>query len=150
MILARNKKVLTNYEILDKWKAGLVLTGPEVKSIKQKKINLESSYITMDKNQELWLINTHIAPYPPAGETQKSYNPTQPRKLLLNKKEIKSLIGKLQQKGLTLIPLMVYDKKGIIKVEIGLAKGLKKYDKREKIKKRETERRIRQIMHGKI
>ncbi len=149
-ILAENKKVIHNYQILEKYEAGLVLSGPEVKSVKKGQINLKGSYITISPNQEAWLINAHIAPYPPAKREQKDYNPLRKRKILLHKKEIISLLGKSKQKGLTILPLKVYTKHGFVKIEIGLAKGKKKYDKRELIKKRETERKIRRALRGKV
>jgi len=149
-ILAENKKVIHNYQILEKYEAGLVLSGPGVKSVKKGQINLKGSYITISPNQEAWLINAHIAPYPPAKREQKDYNPLRKRKILLHKKEIISLLGKSKQKGLTILPLKVYTKHGFVKIEIGLAKGKKKYDKRELIKKRETERKIRRALRGKV
>jgi len=145
-ILATNKRAYYDYEILEKYQAGLVLSGAEVKSIKKGRINLKGSYIIIDKNQQTWLINCHIAPYPPASAIQKNYNPTQNRKLLLHKKESYSLIGELQQKSLTALPLKVYTKNGLIKIEIAVAKGKKKWDKKELIKKREIERKIRERM----
>ncbi len=148
-IITENKKAGFDYEILDKWQAGIILTGPEVKSVKFGKINLTGSFVTLvfnEKNKkiEVWLKNCHISPYPKAGYSQKNYEPTRPRKLLLNKNEIHFLIGKEKIKGLTILPLSVYIKNGLVKVEIALAKGRKKFDKREKIKKREIEKRIRQ------
>ncbi|MDD4607125.1 MAG: SsrA-binding protein SmpB [Patescibacteria group bacterium] len=142
-----NKTIFHDYEILETWTAGIVLSGPEVKSVKQQKLDLKGSYVNLDAKQELWLINCHIAPYPPAIQVQTNYQPTHSRKLLLTKKEIKTLIGKLQIKGLTLIPIKVYNNKGIIKIEIGLGRGLKKHDKREKIKQKETDRRILQATY---
>ncbi len=145
-ILAENKKAYYDYEILEKYEAGLVLSGPEVKSVKANKINLKGSYITIDKNWQIWLVNCHIAPYPPACGVQKNYTPTRNRKLLLHKKEIASLIGKLQQKSLTALPLKVYTKNGLLKVEIALVRGKKKWDKKELIKKREVEKKIKQSL----
>jgi len=140
--LARNKKGLFNYEILEKKEAGLVLTGAEVKSVKNGQINLKGSYITI-KGGEVFLIGAHISPYKPAYGKQKDYTPTQDRKLLLHKKEIDRLQGKMTSEGLTIIPISVYTKSNLIKVEIGLAKGKKKYEKRETIKNRDIDRRIR-------
>ncbi len=139
-ILSENKKAFFDYEILDKFEAGIVLIGQEVKSIKAGRINLAGSYV-VPKNEEFFLINATIPPYQPKN-VSGDYDPLRSRKLLLKKKEISSLIGKIKQKGLTLLPLQVYTKKGKIKLEFGLALGRKKADKRELIKKRETEREI--------
>ena len=118
-ILALNKKAKLDYHILKNYEAGLVLFGPEVKSAKLDQISLKGSYVTL-KNSELWLLNCHISPYKKAHQIK--YEPTRSRKLLLHRKEIDSLLGKLKQ-GLTLIPLRVYTKKGLIKLEIGLCRG---------------------------
>ena len=120
----------------------MVLSGPEVKSARSGQINLAGGYITIDQQETPWLINVRIALYPPAFTAQQNYDPLQNRKILLHKKEIISLIGKIKTQGLTLVPLRVYTKKGLIKIEVGLAKGKKKWDKRETIKKRETKRKI--------
>jgi len=145
-----NKKAYHNYEILESYEAGIILSGPEVKSAKQGKIDLSGGYVTLDNNQIPWIINISIAPYPPAKGAQENYNPSQSRKLLLRKKEISSLIGKIKTKGLTIIPLKVYNKKGFVKIEIGVARGKKKIDKREEIKKRDQERKIREELKFKI
>lgn len=147
-IIATNKTGLYNYQILEKLEAGIVLTGAEVKSVKLGQINLKGSYVSINKDIP-WLIKCHISPYKMSG-SQKNYEPTRPRKLLLKKSEISSLIGRLSSAGLTLIPVSVYTKGGLIKLEIGLAKGKKETDKREKIKKREINRRIQRIMRNKI
>lgn len=147
-MLAQNKLALFNYEILEKFEAGLMLTGQEVKSAKASQISLRGSYVNI-KNGEAWLINAHISLYKMAG-TLSGYDPLRARKLLLHKKEIMRLTGKLAEKGLTLVPLKVYTKRDKIKVEIGLAKGKKQSDKRAQIKKREDERGMRRIMRGKI
>lgn len=142
-LLTKNKFAYFNYHILDKWHAGIILTGPEVKSAKYGNLNLKNSYCSFDSNNELWIKDMHIAPYLPAKREQRDYDPTRSRKLLLNKKELQSLIGKLQQKGFSLVPLQIYVKNKFIKLEIGLGRGKKKIDKREVIKKREQEREIR-------
>jgi len=142
MAIIQNKKAYHDYEILQTMEAGIVLTGPEVKSIKNGRINLKGSYIKIDTQGIPWLINAHIDPYPPAASAQKEYNPEQKRKLLLHKKEINSLVGKLKTKGLSLIPLKFYLQKSFIKTEIALVKGKKKWDKRETIKKKDVERKI--------
>lgn len=133
-----NKKGSFDYEILEKFEAGIVLNGFEVKSIKIGHINLRGSFVTM-KNNEFYLTGANIAPYQP-NNTPLNYDPTRSRKLLLNNKEIKYLIGKSRQKGLTLIPIRVYVSGNLIKLEFGIAKGKKKYDKREIIKKREFQK----------
>ena len=138
--LAENKKAYFNYRILEKFEAGIALIGQEVKSIKNGRINLAGSYVVL-KDEEVFLAGCNIPPYQPKN-APPDYNPERPRKLLLKKTEIKYLIGKTKQKGLTLIPLRVYTKRGKIKLEFGIAKGLKKIDKRELIKNRETEREI--------
>jgi len=136
-----NKKAYFNYEILETFQAGIVLTGQEVKSIKNGRISLAGSYIIL-KEEEFFLIGANVPPYQPKN-APRDYDPKRFRKLLLKKSEIKYLIGKSRQMGLTLIPLKVYTKQQKIKLEFGLAKGKKKVDKREKIKKREIEREIR-------
>ncbi|MCD6097039.1 SsrA-binding protein SmpB [bacterium] len=142
-LITVNKRAYHNFEILETKEAGIVLTGPEVKSVKQGQINISNGFVSLDKNLNCWLNNVHISPYKPAA-LGPEYDPLKPRKLLLKKKEIKELIGKIQVKGLTIIPLKVYSKRNLIKVEIGIAKGKKQKDKREEIKKREIERKIQQ------
>jgi SsrA-binding protein len=142
-VLAVNKKAGFDYKILETYEAGLVLSGPEVKSIKGGHISLKESYIDVLAGQpELYLLKAHVAAYKPAGKIDE-YNPTRPRKLLLHQSEVLHLMGKKQQAGLTLIPLKIYTKNSFIKLEFALAQGRKKYDKREVIKKREVERGLR-------
>lgn len=136
---AENKKARFNYEILEEYEAGIVLSGAEVKSIRGGHISLKESFATV-RSGEIWLTNAHISPYKPARI--EGYDPTRSRKLLLKKAETEKLIGKSGEQGLTLVPLKVYDKNGKIKVEIGLARGKKKYDKREVIKRRDVEREV--------
>jgi len=143
-IVSKNKKAYFDYKILEEFEAGVALTGQEVKAIKTSKISLKGSYVII-RGGEAFLINCQVPPYQPANAPD-NYNPTRARKLLLKKSQIKYLTGKTQEKGLTLVPLMVYTKKGKIKIRIGLAKGKRKKDKREKIKKREQEREIRRQM----
>lgn len=133
-----NRKIRYKYELLDKFEAGIALTGPEVKSIRQGRINFGDSYVRIDPNFEVWLVNTNIAPYPFADNRQ--YDPTRTRKLLLHKKEILSLIKKMESKNLVLVPTVCYLKKGMIKMEVALAKGKKEWQKKEKIKRRDLER----------
>lgn len=145
-IISKNKEGLFNYEILETFEAGIVLTGAEVRSVKGSQISLKGSYASLDHNNEAWLANTYIAPYKPAAGHQTNYQPDRRRKLLLHKKEISALIGKSKQKGLTIIPISVYTINGLIKVDLALARGRTKIDKREAIKKREVQKRIRQAI----
>ena len=139
-IYSENKKAHFEYEIIEKYEAGLVLQGQEVKSIKTGHINLSGSYVVI-RNNEPYLIGAKIPPYQPKN-APVDYNPEQNRKLLLNKKEINYLMGKVRERGFSLIPLKIYEQNGRIKLEFGLAKGKKKFDKKEKIKKRDVERDI--------
>ncbi len=139
-IYSENKKAGYDYNILEKFEAGVVLLGQEVKSIKTGHINLSSSYITL-REGEPYLVGVKVPPYQP-NNIGSDYNENRERKLLLNKKEIDYLIGKSSQKGFSLIPLKIYEKHGRIKLEFGLAKGKKKYDKKEKIKKRDIDREV--------
>ena len=143
-ILTENKKAYFDYEILEKFEAGLVLIGQEVKSIKTGKVSLRGSYVVL-KNEEAYLIGANIPPYQPKN-APADYNPERSRKLLLNKSEIKHLIGKTKEKGLTLIPLKIYTKNAKIKLAFGIGKGKRKADKRETIKKRETEKEIEKAL----
>jgi len=145
--LAVNKRATYDYEILEKYEAGISLFGCEVKSTKTGHISLKGSYIVI-KNNEAYLLNAFIPPYQ-TKNTPSDYDPSRSRKLLLHKSEIKSLIGKTKQKGLTLVPIKLYTKKGKIKLEFALAKGKRKVDKREKIKKREAERKMRRVLREK-
>ncbi len=140
-VLAYNRKAIYNYEILEKFEAGMVLIGQEVKSIKSGRMSLKGSYVVL-KGEEPFLIGANIPAYQPKN-APPDYNPEKSRKLLLNKLEIKRLIGKTKEKGLTLVPLRAYTKRGKIKLEFGIAKGRKKTDKREIIKKREAEREMK-------
>jgi SsrA-binding protein len=140
-ILAENKKAYFTYQILEKFEAGMVLIGQEVKSIKSGRISLKGSYVVL-RREEPFLVGANIPAYQPKNASP-DYNPEKSRKLLLNKSEIKHLIGKTKEKGLTLVPLRVYAKKGKIKLEFGIAKGKRKVDKREIIKRREIEREMK-------
>ncbi|MBU2579265.1 SsrA-binding protein SmpB [Patescibacteria group bacterium] len=146
-ILAENKKAFYNYEILEKFKAGIVLQGQEVKSIKNKRINLQGSFVAL-KGEEVFLIGSNVPAYQPKNAPY-NYEPQRPKKLLLKKIEIKHLIGKSRQKGLTMVPLIVYSVKGKIKLDFAIVKAKKKYDKREKIKEREGKREMEREMKGK-
>jgi len=139
--IAKNKQALHNYQIIETIEAGLVLSGSETKSIKLGRINLKGSYINIMDDSNAILKNTHISNYKPASVLQKYYNPTQDRKLLLHKKQIRYLLGKSKEKTLTIIPTKIYLKNNLIKIEIAIARGIKKYDKRELLKKRDFEKR---------
>jgi len=145
--LATNPRAKYDYHILETYEAGIVLAGHEVKAIKTGHINLKGSYITI-KNEETWLINAQIPPYQPKN-TPADYEPSRTRKLLLNKREIKSLIGQSKRKGLTLVPLRVYTKREKIKLAFALGLGKQKIDKREKIIKREVKRKIDRALRDK-
>jgi len=137
--LATNRKAYHDYHIQDKIEAGIVLTGTEIKSIRAGRVSLGEAYVRPEGG-ELWLLNAHIARYE-AG-SYLSHEPMRPRKLLLHRKQIDNLTSKVSEKGLTLVPLKLYIKDSIAKVEVALAKGKKLYDKRESIARRETEREI--------
>jgi SsrA-binding protein len=137
-ILAENKRAKFDYDIRDTFTAGLILSGPEVKSVKGGNVSLTGSYVTVSA-QGAQLINAHIGPYKYAEQT--GYNPTQTRKLLLNKHEINQLLGK--EKGLVIVPLEIFTgRRGLLKLKIGIGKARKKADKREYIKKREVAKEI--------
>lgn len=142
--LAHNKRAHFDYEISDKYEAGLVLTGQEVKSVKTGHVSLKESFVTV-KGSELYLTNANIPLYQHAGKVA-FYEPTRPRKLLLKKSEIKRLIGKVRTEGLTLVPISLYTKKRLLKLEFGIGKGKKKVDKRQTIGKREDERRMQRAL----
>ena len=144
--LVTNKKAYFDYEILEKFEAGIVLLGMEVKSLKQGKASIVGAYVVI-KHYEAFLLNATISPYQPQN-TPPDYKPQRTRKLLLKTKEIDYLSDKTKQQGLTLIPLRVYNKNSLIKVEIALVKGKKKFDKRETIKKRESQRKILRAQRG--
>lgn len=141
-----NRKASFHFALLERFEAGLVLTGSEVKSLRNGKANLGDAYAVF-KNGELWLLNAHISAYPPAAGM--NHPPLRSRKLLLKRQQIERLIGQLKQKGLTLIPTKLYfTARGIAKCEIALAKGKAQHDKREAIKKRETDRQLRRAVRG--
>ena len=137
--VANNKKAYHEYFIEDKYEAGIVLVGTEVKSIRQGKVNLKDSYVNI-KDGEAYIYNMHISPY----EKGNIYNadPKRPRKLLLNKREIKKLLGLATIKGYSIIPLRLYLKNGLVKIEVAVAKGKKIYDKRQEIAKKDAQRRM--------
>jgi len=134
-----NRKAYHDYHIQETLEAGIVLKGSEIKSIRANRVNLGDAY-ARPENGELWLYNSHIASYNAAS--YNTHEPTRPRKLLLHRKEIDNLAGKVAQRGLTLVPLKLYIKHGVAKVELGVAKGKKIYDKREAIARRDVGREI--------
>jgi SsrA-binding protein len=142
-IYSENRKAGFDYEVMERFEAGMVLFGQEVKSIKTGHINLSGSFVSV-KGEEPFLVGVKVPPYQP-NNAGADYNENRDKKLLLNKKEIDYLIGKTKVKGLSLIPLKIYEKSGRIKLEFGLGKGKKKYDKKEKIKKRDVEREIHRM-----
>lgn len=137
--LANNKKAFHDYFIEKKYEAGIELQGSEVKSIKQGKVSIKESFIG-DINGQMYIYGMHVTPFKEAYD--QKIDPTRTRKLLLHKKEIDTLIGKKTQDGYTIVPLSVYEKNGLVKIELALAKGKKQYDKRETIKRREADRKI--------
>jgi len=138
-IIAVNKRAKRDYEIEETIEAGIKLTGDEVKSVKNGNININDGFVKID-NEEAFLYNVHIGKY--RQRTQGDYDPLRTRKLLLHKKEIKYLAGKQRERGFAIIPLKVYLKRNLIKVELGIGRGLKKYDKRAKLKEKEAKRAI--------
>jgi len=141
-IIATNRKANFEYEILSRYEAGMVITGTEVKSLREGKVNMQEAYGRIINN-EAWIVNSHINEY--KFGNINNHEPLRTRKLLLNKKEIRKIKQELQEKGLTLVPLKMYFKGSLVKMEIGIARGKKLYDKRESIKKRETERKLSRI-----
>jgi len=141
-----NRKAYHDYHVLETIEAGLVLTGTEIKSVRAGKVNIRDSY-AKPENGELWLFNSHIAGY----EAGSFYNhdPRRPRKLLLHRRQIDPIIGLTTQKGLTVVPLKLYIKRGVAKVELGVARGKKLHDKREALARRETEREIERAFRKK-
>ncbi len=147
IIYSENTSANFNYEILTKYEAGIVLTGPEVKSIKDNGVSLKSAYVKIMNNHEVYLLNAHISKYKPAFSAQQNYDPERSRKLLLNKKEINKLLGRIEQKGLTIVPVKVYaNDKNKIKIEIALARGKKLYDKKRDMKEREEKQKASRAM----
>ena len=142
-VITVNRKARHDYHIQESFEAGVVLKGSEIKSIRAGRVNLSDAY-ARPENGELWLYNSHIASYDAAS--YNTHEPKRPRKLLLHRKEIDDLAGKVTQKGLTLVPLKLYIKHGIAKIELGVAKGKKLYDKRETIARRDAEREVERAM----
>lgn len=152
-ILTINKKANFDYEILEKYEAGLVLFGHEVKSVKLGQANLKASYISFKLNSkgknEAYLINCYIPLYKPAG-IKDDYHPERPRKVLLKSKEIDNLTIKKQEKGLTVIPIKLYTKGSFIKLELAVVRGKKKYDKRDDLKRKDVDRQLRTLTKQRI
>lgn len=145
-VIAENRKAYFNYKILEKFEAGISLIGQEVKALRTRGVNLAGNYIVPKKSELFW-VGANISPYQPKN-APSDYEPERSRKLLLRKSEIKYLIGKSRQGGLTLIPLRLYTKNGKIKLEFAIAKGRKIFDKRELIRKREVKRDIKMALGG--
>lgn len=139
-VIADNRKAFHDYHILDQWEAGVALLGTEVKSIREGGVNLRDSYARLDKG-EVWLLNVHISPYSHRGYA--GHEERRQRKLLLHKDEIRKLTGKVVERGLTLVPLRMYYKRGRVKVALALVKGKQAHDKRETIRRREVDRETR-------
>ncbi|MFP4007507.1 MAG: SsrA-binding protein SmpB [Spirulinaceae cyanobacterium] len=143
-IITDNRKARFQYEILDTYEAGISLSGTEVKSIREGRVNIRDAY-GLVRGGEVWLLNAHISPYQASGQ-YFNHDPKRTRKLLLKRREINKLVGKLEQQGLTLVPLKMYFKRGWIKVSLGLGKGKKLYDKRETLKARQSKRDIERAL----
>lgn len=138
-VIARNKKALRDYHILDTWEAGLALTGPEVKSLRDGNVSIAEGFARID-GSEAWLHGVHISPYDPASRWNE--DPVRPRKLLLHRREIRRLIGATQEKGLTLVPLDIYFRRGYAKITLALTRGKKLHDKREDLKRKAAQREV--------
>ena len=145
-VLATNRKAPRDFHILEKIEAGIVLTGTEVKSVKQGHSSIQEGYVHIDDHMEAWLVGCTIQPYDHGNIF--NHNQTRERKLLLHRKEIDRLYGKIREKGLTIVPLKIYLVRGIVKIKIGLAKGKNVVDKRDTIKKRESDRDTQRAMRN--
>jgi SsrA-binding protein len=144
--IAQNRRALHDYEILQRFEAGIMLTGSEIKSVREHRVQLQGSYARI-KDGEIWLQDAHIAAYANAGYA--GHDPVRDRKLLLHKKEIARISQLAGEQGLTIVPLSMYFKNGRAKVELGLARGLKRYDKRERIAERDVQRDIQRAIRQK-
>lgn len=145
-VIAKNRKATHNYFLLDKYEAGLVLKGSEIKSIRANQVSIKEAYVRTD-GREAWLVNCHIAAYNPAA--LQNHDPIRERKLLLHRREINKLWDAVKLKGVTIIPLRIYLKNGKAKVEISTAKGKRKYDKRQSIAKKDAQREMERALKGK-
>jgi len=151
-VLATNKKANFDYKIIETFEAGLVLFGHEVKAIKDGHVSLKGAYISfryLNGSPELFLIGAHISKYRHAGNLP-DYNPIRERKILLRNREIQHLLGKKQENGLTLVPIKIYTKRSLIKMELALAEGKKKFDKRDDLKKKDLDRQISTLMKQRL
>ena len=144
-VAARNRKARHQYEVLETFEAGLVLKGPEVKSIRDGKVAFQDSFARLEGG-EVWLHSLHISPYEQANRANE--DPVRPRKLLMHRHEIRRLVGKVEEKGLTLVPLEIFFSRGYAKVKLALARGRKLHDKREELKRRDQDREARRAMGG--
>ncbi len=144
-VAARNRKARHEYDIMETFEAGLVLKGPEVKSIRDGKVSFQDSFARLEQG-EVWLHSLHISPYEQANRANE--DPVRPRKLLMHRHEIRRLVGKVEEKGLTLVPLEIFFSRGYAKVKLALARGRKLHDKREELKRRDQEREARRAMGG--
>jgi SsrA-binding protein len=144
--VAVNRRALHEYEVLELFEAGLALMGSEIKSVRQGRVQLREAYARPERG-ELWLLNAHISQYAPAGPN--GHEPTRPRKLLLHKTQIRQLSKAVEEQGLTIVPLRLYLKDGLAKVELALVRGRKRYDKRAVIAKRESQREIARALRRK-
>lgn len=145
-MIAQNKRAKFEYELLDRFEAGLVLQGTEIKSIRNNQVNLQRAYV-QPRDEELWLIDAHISEYKQGNRA--NHDPVRPRKLLLHKKEIFKILDGLQQKGLTCVPTILYLKNGRAKVEVALARGKKLHDKRQAVAKRDSQRQVERALRQK-
>jgi SsrA-binding protein len=144
-LIASNRRAHHDFEVLETHEAGLVLTGTEVKALREGRADLKESYARIERN-EAWLLGCHISPY--ARGNRANHDPLRPRKLLLHRGEINRLLGKIMEKGLTLVPLRLYFKEGRVKVELGLARGRKTLDKRHVIREREERREMERAIRA--
>jgi SsrA-binding protein len=144
-VIASNRKARHEYQVLDQWEAGIVLAGPEVKSLREGKVSFQDAFARVDGG-EIWLHALHISPYEQAGRW--NLDPVRPRKLLMHRDEIRKLHGKVEEKGLSLIPLDLHFRGGRVKVELALGRGKKLHDKREALKERSLERETRRALAG--
>ena len=144
-ILVKNRRAPFDYHLEDRFEAGMVLTGTEIKSIRAGRVNLQDAYARID-NGEAWLLNMHVSPYEQGNRA--NVDPLRPRKLLLKRGELRRLVGKLQSSGLTLVPLSLYIRNGFAKLDLALARGKKLYDKREALADREAQREAERVLKG--
>ena len=144
-VVAKNRKALFEFSLLETLEAGIALKGSEIKSIRAGQVSLQEAYVQIE-NQQAWLLNSHIATYDAASYS--NHDPKRPRRLLLHKKEINSLYAAVKQKGVTIIPVKMYLKDGRAKVEIAIAKGKKLFDKRQDIARKDVEQDIQRSLHG--